>query len=1137
MAEKAIPFKIKPFIQDEKIADAVDVETTGNSNVQSDITNLQESTLSWIFNGTVLDATNPGADNLAFNNAVKDNVTIVSFNTTSNIDNARFDEFLASLIVGDRIFIQERVAVNNSILFRVVEVGGQSVIVDGTKVNVNVVRERDQGGEFTNGNVLNVTFFTTGRSTPPAQSDWLQQTSSQEIQSTQVTNIAPTVADVLIWRRSAVVQQGQIDDPGVGVIISEANRQSDGTFDRASGTSVYDDDLANAYIYIGITNADVSSLNTAETFLEARRNGVLVFSSSLDDLIQDPLNISQFKYWRTTNNEYHYIAGDNLEVVTRSTSSTTEYNYNSPAGDFTANINNLPITAVDDNFTGRVLGPSNHQVLVAADRVKLTGLLVNTVISASQTVTALYKHGVPTADMADYSLTWNEANPVLGNFGSTRTVSILVDNNVTVGSVTGGATLGPQLLWIPGKYIYEVTIPAEVSTDTPTSHLVQAIVETFAPTGFDSTYKVVRANIEQNLLNTIDAHGSGADISALETKVNNLFPLTPDVDILVEWANIFDPIHGAATVDIVDGYSLIADYRSNSDRYESAGITFGTGSNVITYSGLTQNLHRSFGFAVSQVEEVTLTGTSGTANINVNSIDYLVTFNTDLTTTASDFVTTHSAALDTAGVIVTSDAGVIRFTSKVPSVSFTITAPVNASGNLAGSLANVVLDKTLLWIVDGGDTIPFIDITSAGNIRINNYTPAETVANEVSNQFHFLNRSAGTAQVSTAGGSVATYPITNFPASSTNQSRSLQIDIDVFLNGTDTEAAREVVVSVPTLNAAQSIQTLDASIFLGPLHGNRTVDVTIGYEFRVVGPDLVVDLTLEDAPGDVTVSFDGSTAAILNYTSQAVVARVDNFLIFQTAGGDYSFSGRQEFILSMRPTIGASGEQTGYLQVVPATVGSDGIINRLNDRDIRIPTPLWTDIEVADDVEFRTFVADHYFVHSEVASLLTHRGEKWAYGLARLQTDNAGHSITEAVDLAAGTTLNGSQIEARSWRESQSFTAVATNLTVNLPNSPSQTQLQDFDFIEVTWHTGVGTATDNDNRNYTEMGSMHAIINGTDAEIILGGRGRGADNFGIEITVPSAGTETSLVIDIVNLNDAGGAALPAGSLITAVRFY
>jgi len=51
---------------------------------------------------------------------------------------------------------------------------------------------------------------------------------------------------------------------------------------------------------------------------------------------------------------------------------------------------------------------------------------------------------------------------------------------------------------------------------------------------------------------------------------------------------------------------------------------------------------------------VTLAGTSGTANVNIAGVDYLATFNTDLATTASDFVTAHaSAILLASGAVIT----------------------------------------------------------------------------------------------------------------------------------------------------------------------------------------------------------------------------------------------------------------------------------------------------------------------------------------------------------------------------------------------------------------------------------------------------------------------------------------------------
>ena len=984
-------------------------------NVESSLTGLESTQIAYTFNTGVTDTTDPGSGFMALNNTDKDAATIATFSTTSANNSARFDEVLNNLTTGDRIYLQERDTPGTNILYRITA----ATTLTGTRVNVPIAREQDQGtasGTFTNNNdvVLTILFTRTVSASglPQPQADWLAQTSSQQLSTTTVTNIAPIVTDVLIWRRAAIVQQADIGEPDIGLVIAEANRQSDGTFDRASGTSVYDDDLSNAYIYIAITTSNFNNdLDTANTFLEARRDGALIFSSSLDNLTTPVVSISQFVYRRTTNNQYHYVAGDTLEVVTRATSSTTEFNYNSPAGDFTANIDDLPFTAVNDQFAVRVNGSAENQELTAADRVKLTGLLVNTTTTTGQNLTVLYKEGLPSSNIADYTETWNTSNPVLANFGATRIISVLVTNNVNLTSVTGGGVIGPQLLFIPGHYIYQVTLPAESSTGTPTSHLPVGLIHTFLPTGFNDNYKIDRGNVEASLLALIDAHGTSADISSLETKLNNLVPLTPDVDILINWSNIYDPIHGAATVDIVDGYSLIADYRSGTQKYESAGVTFGTGTDVITYTGLSDNLHRSFGFVLPQSSIITLTGTSGTANITVNGTDYLVTFNTNLSTTASDFVTTHATALSTAGVTVSFAGAILTFVSSNPSVLFTITDAVNATGNLAGTATGPSpADKTLMWIVDGSTNIPFVDVTSAGNIRVNNYTPAEEVSTRVDNQANFLTRTSGSQIVTTADGSLATFTIPNFPSGATEQLRSLQIGIDVYQQNTDTQAEHLENISIPATNVNQSIQTFDASIQLGPLYGNRTVVVTIGYTFRVDGANMLVDLTLEAAPSGIRVSFDRDTIGFLSYTAQSITARVDNFLNLNDAAGDYTFTGQQEFILSMRPVIGGDGEQTGFLEVVPAAVGADGDIDQLNDTDVRIPTPLWDGIQVADDIGFKTFVADHYFRHSEVAGFLQHRTEQWAYGIARLQTINAGHSFREAVDLASGSTIGGSPI-------------------------------------------------------------------------------------------------------------------------------
>lgn len=86
---------------------------------------------------------------------------------------------------------------------------------------------------------------------------------------------------------------------------------------------------------------------------------------------------------------------------------------------------------------------------------------------------------------------------------------------------------------------------------------------------------------------------------------------------------------------------------------------------------------------------ITLTGTDGTANINVGGVDYLATFNTSLTQTATDFVTTHEAALVLAGYTVSAEAGVITISGATADIeAVTIT---NATVDLDGTLGDITM--------------------------------------------------------------------------------------------------------------------------------------------------------------------------------------------------------------------------------------------------------------------------------------------------------------------------------------------------------------------------------------------------------------------------------------------------------------
>lgn len=95
--------------------------------------------------------------------------------------------------------------------------------------------------------------------------------------------------------------------------------------------------------------------------------------------------------------------------------------------------------------------------------------------------------------------------------------------------------------------------------------------------------------------------------------------------------------------------------------------------------------------AVAGAKSSTLTGTSGTANITINGVAYLATFTTSLTVSAANFVTSHAATILArhGKCVVTSAGAVITVTSGLPGMNVLVSAPVNVSGDLAGSTATV----------------------------------------------------------------------------------------------------------------------------------------------------------------------------------------------------------------------------------------------------------------------------------------------------------------------------------------------------------------------------------------------------------------------------------------------------------------
>lgn len=92
--------------------------------------------------------------------------------------------------------------------------------------------------------------------------------------------------------------------------------------------------------------------------------------------------------------------------------------------------------------------------------------------------------------------------------------------------------------------------------------------------------------------------------------------------------------------------------------------------------------------------DITLTGTSGTATVTIEGIDYVATFDTDLTTTAANFVTDYAAdILDAHNMVVESATDVLTFTA--PDDDWVVPTIANTTGDLDGTTGTVDEDATL----------------------------------------------------------------------------------------------------------------------------------------------------------------------------------------------------------------------------------------------------------------------------------------------------------------------------------------------------------------------------------------------------------------------------------------------------------
>lgn len=116
------------------------------------------------------------------------------------------------------------------------------------------------------------------------------------------------------------------------------------------------------------------------------------------------------------------------------------------------------------------------------------------------------------------------------------------------------------------------------------------------------------------------------------------------------------------------------------------GCTFFTAADLVA-NGSTSYYEIELQYGIT----ITLSGTSGSANINVNGVDYLATFTTDLFNTAQQWVVANQTTLNALGIRVfalgSGADGRIRFGASTNTILNAITI-TNVTTNLSGTIAN-----------------------------------------------------------------------------------------------------------------------------------------------------------------------------------------------------------------------------------------------------------------------------------------------------------------------------------------------------------------------------------------------------------------------------------------------------------------
>ncbi len=268
--------------------------------------------------------------------------------------------------------------------------------------------------------------------------------------------------------------------------------------------------------------------------------------------------------------------------------------------------------------------------------------------------------------------------------------------------IVGGAVLGKLAVKL-----------AQADSDINSFTTIGIVTETIlsGQEGFITTYGLVR-NIDTTgtLQGEVWADGDILYLSPyVAGGITKVRPISPNNIITIGYVAFSHAVSGSIFVKvdnlgyISSGNNFVLSSSTQWSRTLAAPVTLTNGSIANGFTFFSDSTDRvangctSYNeFFISFTRRLTLTGTSGTANINVNGTNYLATFVTSLTQTATNFVIAHGAAIELAtGVKVASVGAELRFGDTITTILDAITI-TNVTTNLNGTFIASVGDHVLI---------------------------------------------------------------------------------------------------------------------------------------------------------------------------------------------------------------------------------------------------------------------------------------------------------------------------------------------------------------------------------------------------------------------------------------------------------